>query len=172
MEVTEEQFNNDLVDKLKESGHKLMGISPFFYHHYLVSFGEEDVNVLTNLMKPLGYEIPGYNPDLFLALVNMSSLKECRAGEYVKYVGPKDNTFTINKLYKLNKDLNGKKAVEQDDNGKVNGFNAFSRNKNFEFLIKPTFEEILAHFGIFSPTFKITPEFMAEKLKKIQELTR
>ena len=99
MEVTEEQFNNDLIDKLKESGHKLMGMSPFFYHPYLTSFGDDDFNVLTNLMKPLGYQIPSYNPDLFLAIVNMSSLKECRAGEYVKFVGPKDNRFTPNKLY-------------------------------------------------------------------------
>lgn len=173
IEVTEEQFNRDLLNKLEESGHKITAISGFNYAPYLVAFGEGDNAVITNLLKPQGYIIPGYNPELFLAIVNMSSLKQCRKGEYVKYVGEREESFTPNKLYRLNNDLDCEKAIDQDDRGRQNGFNrGVSSNYNYKKFVKPTFEEILAHFGVYSPNFKITSEMMAEKLKKIQELVK
>lgn len=171
MKITEEQFNRDLADKLKESGHKKVALSDFYYCNYIASFGNEDNTVLTNLISPIGYKILDYNPELFLAIINMSKLKEGRVGEYVKYIEESNNKFTKNKLYKLQNNLNCERAIEKDDTERPNGFNHIT-NRNFEYFTKPTFEEILAHFGIYSSSFKITSEIMAEKLKKIQELVQ
>ena len=107
-----------------------------------------------------------YNPELFLAIAAMSAAKNGIRGEYWKFIRDTTSIFTPNKIYKASNSVDNIGAFISD-NGEPNGF----VGSNHDYFVKATLEEIIEHFKV--NTFKakeITPELMAEKLRRIKEL--
>ena len=180
MKCTTDQFKIHLGEKLKDLG----------YLEHMMSYyqdTEDGPYIYLNLEHrrytdlnffPYGMfkhteiiDLGKFNLDLLLALACMSDTSWGIPGEYWKFIHT-DMSFTTGKLYKASNSLNQKK-VFIDDEGSLNGFNKEPiRNNNLKFFEKATVEEIIEHFKAIEIAKVVTPEALAEKLKKIQELVQ
>jgi hypothetical protein len=180
MKCSEDQFKNDLKEKLKELGFREHMLTYYFKEHSyedlyiylnLETKRYSDFNFIPNLSDYANESLKfdKYNKELLLAIVSMSKEELGIEGEYWKYIHTSDEGFTNNKLYRASGHLN-KKRVFIDDNGDKNGFNKTNNNQNTKYFVKATIEEIVEHFTNLKILNEVTPEIMAEKLKAIQEL--
>lgn len=165
MKMTRSQYLTDLSRLiLNYCDAQITNFGEWDENPYLVMKGNSVGNLLPITDSVHTFE--EYNPELFLAIAAMSSAKNGIRGEYWKYTGASENLFTLNKLYKSTSSIDNLGAFISDE-GDLNGY----FRKNHECFVKATLEEIIDHFKV--NTFKpkeITPELMAEKLKRIQEL--
>lgn len=85
MQVTKEQYEKDLRDKLLKMGYKENGYEYRYTQPYLLC-GWYTCNNEMGFNQDHGsiaYKIPTYNPELFLALAGMREDKEIKVGDWV-----------------------------------------------------------------------------------------
>lgn len=106
MECTEEQYINDLKEPLLNMGYEESYKTPMnAVHNILVTNYEGSSGCISNVLNNRihaedRYFISEYNPKLFLALAAMTNDENGNYGEYWKYVGTTNLSFTTDEIYK------------------------------------------------------------------------
>ena len=180
MKCTQDQFKIHFAEKLKDlgySGHMMSYYQDAEDGPYIYLNKEyrryTDLNFFPHGMfkHTEMTDLGRFNPDLFLAIACMSNTSWGIPGEYWKFID-KDTDFIPGKLYMASDALNQKK-VFIDECGNANGFNKEPiKNNNLKFFRKASVEEIVEHFKAIELAKVVTPEALAEKLRKIQELVK
>lgn len=160
MQVTQDQFDNDLKEPLIKLGYEVVNLVNFNVLPCIVTNHGGEANRVSNmnLENKQGrnrHFIDHYNPELFLALAAMTDKTYGIAGEWWFYTG-NNSFFTKGKLYKALKPVNEYGAFI-DDRGIENGF-SFNPLSS---LRKATKQEIINHLTksqMKKQTFCITGE--------------
>lgn len=173
MQVTQEQYEEDLKHKLIELGYT-QSLYEFYNAPILISDNENSVIGNTSIGAPYfndAYLISQYNPQLFLALAAMSDDNLGIKGEWWIYCGDYNKcndsrVFTVGKLYQqLNIGITSDQPFIADDGIKYR----FLINPERDFR-KATKEELIEHFSNTggdgkSSTYEATNEIPAKKDK-------
>jgi len=146
MKCTQEQYDRDLKQPLKELGYEENSMNKIHDDYTLVTNFMCSGNNLAFVQKyhsrvQKNYLIPTYNPKLYIALAGMTKGKDWIAGEWFKCVSSKSNWFTPGKLYQAREEDNKVSLlrVYNDDEGDFNGY-------GIDNFIKATKEELIEHF--------------------------
>lgn len=147
MQVTEEQYERDLIEPLKKLGYSTENINyDWDFNNILVTNYSSNIGNLTNVNGNTTLHnrhfIDHYNPQLLLALAAMTDEKDGIAGEYwLRYVCNNDSDFTKNQIYKAIRPINQELAFI-DNSGDENGRHPY----NHSYFRKATKEELINHF--------------------------
>ena len=113
MECTEKQYINDLKEPLLNMGYEEKCKTPMDAELNILITNYEGIsgcisNVFNHRIHAENrYFISEYNPKLFLALAAMTNDENGNYGEYWKYVGTTNISFTTDEIYKQVGNLNG-----------------------------------------------------------------
>lgn len=161
MEVTKEQYKNDLEGPLKKLGYKwrygaynndnsngLCGAYPLLFTQYDSTNNALGSNNIDYILNPIFHDknyylINHYNPELFLALAAMSDEEFGIKGEWVICI-KNSRSFTKGMLYQIGgkfyKNSISPWSIIKDDRGEENGLLN-------EYFRKATKEELIEYFS-------------------------
>lgn len=127
MQVTKEQYNNDLKEPLKELGYKQYSIN-WRFDYLVTNYGVHGLGELSTLQEDAKglYDRPfidHYNPELFLALAAMTEGDDWIVGEWATCIVDYGDGFRQKNLYQC-KGMSGNtfSAVLDSNNCPINGW--------------------------------------------------